>query len=64
MAGLRGPVKVEIKRLHPIFKPGDEATENYIYRCRGWVKKKGREAPIRPRDKKISTEISPRPRKP
>jgi DNA-binding transcriptional ArsR family regulator len=35
--GIEGEVEVTIRRLRPLFKPGEEESENYIYRCTGSV---------------------------
>jgi hypothetical protein len=35
--GARGSIEITIKHLKELFKAGEEASENYIYRCKGFV---------------------------
>jgi thiamine kinase-like enzyme len=38
--GIGGDVEISVRWSKPLFKPGEEASENYIYRCRGSIEGK------------------------
>jgi hypothetical protein len=51
--GTEGEVEVTVRKSEPLFKPGEEESENYIYRCRGSLEDKKFDVAIKrflPRD--------------